>query len=168
MDIVIAEEVEETKHRIMGYGTVEKYIFRTLLVSILLIGSGIRLLILGAIRSQGGMDKPINRMIGVDEFVKMVGYSVWILFVLMAAELEMPIVHYTGEPFCHVVQYLVTYGVFYGYLGGAGIALMRMLYIQFPRCIQSREMTVAMLITSATLVLGRHFFALIEHNIHGL
>ena len=96
------------------------------------------MLVLCVIRQTGGLSKPLNRLIAVDELVKMVGYSAWIMFVLAAIESEEPLVELTGEPFCHLVQFVAAFGVTYSYLGGMGIALMRMLYIQFPKWMSRR------------------------------
>ena len=56
-------------------------------------------------------------MIAVDEFVKMVGYSTWIIFTLVAANVDANLIEYSTNTFCWVVQVVATYGVTYSYLG---------------------------------------------------
>ena len=77
-------------------------------------------------------------MTAVDELVKMVCYTIWILFVLCANVSDKPLAHFIGDIPCNLVQIIVTFGVTYGYLGGMGIALMRMLYVRFPKWMQQR------------------------------
>ena len=38
----------------------------------------------------------------------------------------------TGERVCHIGTYISALGVIQSFIGGAGISLMRMLFIQFP------------------------------------
>ena len=56
-------------------------------------------------------------MIAVDEFVKMVGYSTWIIFTLVAANADANLIEYGTNTLCWVVQVVATYGVTYSYLG---------------------------------------------------
>ena len=59
-------------------------------------------MVLHTIRKQGGLGKPINIMIAVDEMSKMIGYTMWMQFVLVVIDHDDPLISTMGQTFCQV------------------------------------------------------------------
>ena len=86
----------------------------------------------------------------MDECVKLLGTFFWGLVVTAAVTLPCPLYQYTGKNFCNFAQYLSILGGVHGFAGGSGIALMRMLFIQFPNNVGLQPMVTALLISTST------------------
>ena len=97
-----------------------------------IIGLLYRILLYKNVWDNGVLSRPINLMTCIDETVKMFGYSTWMFLVGSNFFFYKPMYTFTGELFCHATNYVVVVGFFHGYNGGCGIALMRMLFVQFP------------------------------------
>ena len=94
-----------------------------------------------------------NILIVVDESIKLLGYFNWQLIVAGAAILPQAPFFYTGESFCHVVQFLASLGQVHSYTGGAGIAFMRMIFIRYPNKLKFGQKATAMMISSTSLIM---------------
>ena len=96
-----------------------------------------------------------------DELVKMVGYSYWLLISSAGANLKSPLADlvdqsalrtlFSGETFCRFSQGVATVGVVHSYVGGTGIALMRLLFIKYPTRMPFGETATALMLTVVTL-----------------
>ena len=60
------------------------------------------MLVLHTIRKQGGLGKPINIMIAVDEMFKMIGYTMWMQFILAVLDHDDPLISTLGQTYCQV------------------------------------------------------------------
>ena len=87
----------------------------------------------------------------VDECVKMVGNTCWLLLVSVTMILEEPVSLYTGASFCHNVYFLISLGVAHGFTGGLGIAVMRIIFIIFQDKVPFRKGETALLISLTSL-----------------
>ena len=67
----------------------------------------------------------------INEFVKFLGFSSWLFLYGSSVIINEPLYIHTGHKFCHTAYYITAVGVAHCYSGGAGFALMRMLFIQF-------------------------------------
>ena len=90
----------------------------------------------------------------IDEGVKFVGYSCWLLIVGVTVITKQPMVLYTGITFCQIAMPTATVGIVHGFFGGTGIALMRIIFIKFPSKVTIGQMTIALLISFTTLTLS--------------
>ena len=85
----------------------------------------------------------------------MLGSSTWLLLIGAAQVLDEPIYLYTGETFCHHVNYFFVASTTYGFFfGGFGIAMMRMMFVQFPSRIPIGQVSTALTIGTATFVIS--------------
>ena len=159
-------DVEKASHNpiphLMLFEYSEVIFLKIVLWANLLVGGGYRILIFRLIKKEGGLGKPINIMIAADEFVKVLGYTTWINFILMAIDSKDPLVRSKGKHFCQVSQYFSTFGVVHGFLGGSAIAFVRLLYIKFPSIIAGRDKTIAIAMTVASLVFSAMLTQLYE------
>ena len=57
----------------------------------------------------------------------------------------------TGKTFCHFSMYVATLGIIHSFVGGVGIALMRLIFIKYPTKVFFGEMATALIITVTTL-----------------
>ena len=97
----------------------------------------------------------------VDEALEMMGYSYWLLVMSAAEYLQTPLAQlvdvsslraiFSGETFCRASQVVTTVGVIHSYVGGTGIALMRLLFIKYPLRMPFEPMTTALMITGTTV-----------------
>ena len=87
----------------------------------------------------------------IDECVKMVGNTCWLLLVSVTMILEEPVSLYTGASFCHNIYFLVSLGVAHGFTGGLGIAVMRIIFIIFQDRVPFRKREIALLISLTSL-----------------
>ena len=85
--------------------------------------------------------------------MKFVGYNTWLLSLGATVILNQPVFLHTGPAFCHTTYYLSTLGVVQVYSGGVGIALMRMLFIQFPTKMPLGQKATSVVIGAATTAL---------------
>ena len=90
----------------------------------------------------------------IDEGVKFVGYSCWLLIVGVTVITKEPMVMYTGMTFCQAVMPTATIGIVHGFFGGTGIALMRIIFIKFTSKVTFGPMTTALMISFTTLTLS--------------
>ena len=112
---------ENSLPAVMRLGPMEKMFLKILLWFNLIVGGGLRILILRMMKRQGGLlAQPINILIAVDELGKMIGYTAWIQFILMAIDTDLPMAERMGEMYCHVSQYPSSFGVIHGIGGGSG------------------------------------------------
>ena len=89
----------------------------------------------------------------IDDFVKFLGYNTWLFTLGATVIINEPIYLYTGPAFCHIAYYLSALGVIQVYSGGVGIALMRMLFIQFPTKMPLGQKATSVAIGVATTAL---------------
>ena len=90
----------------------------------------------------------------MDETGKMIGSSCWLVVVGVAIISEKPLSTYYGENFCNITYYLSVYGTVHNFLGGFGIALMRLIFIRFPSKVQLGQMTMTLAICLTTFLLS--------------
>ena len=92
----------------------------------------------------------------LDEGTKMIACSCWLLGYAAALSVNDPLHLYFGKSFCSILDFVSGIGVFQNCLGGVGIALMRVLYIQFSSRVPIKENTLAVLIGTITsgIILG--------------
>ena len=77
----------------------------------------------------------------------MLGSSTWLLLIGAAQVLDEPIYLHTGETFCHHVNCFFVASTTYGFFfGGFGIAMMRMMFVQFPSRIPIGQVSTALTI----------------------
>lgn len=108
----------------------------------------------------------------IDELLKMVGYSCWTITSNAAIYLKDPLAELversslqgkiSGETFCLFVQAFATVGILHGFVGGVGIALVRLLYIRYPTKLPLR--ISALVITAISLsitAVGSYYFVVI-------
>ena len=81
------------------------------------------------------------------------GYNTWLLTLGATIILNEPIYLHTGPTFCHITYYHSTLGVIQVYSGGVGIALLRMLFIQFPTKMPLGQKATSIVIGVATTAL---------------
>ena len=113
---------ENSLPAVMRLGPMEKMYLKMLLWFNLIIGGGLRILILRMMKAQGWfIHQPINILIAVDELGKIIGYTAWIQFILMAIDTDLPLVEKIGERYCYVSQYPSTFGVIHGIGGGSSM-----------------------------------------------
>ena len=148
----VVEADRNTIPSLLLYENFEILFLKLLLWTNLLVGGGYRILIFRLIKKKGGLGKPINIMIAADEFIKVLGYTAWIQFLLMAVNSKEPFARSMGTHFCNASQYLTTYGFTHGIVGGAGIAFVRLFYIRFPSIMAGRDKAIAISTTLASLV----------------
>ena len=160
----VVEADRNTIPSLLLYANIEILFLKLLLWTNLLVGGGYRVLIFRLIKKKGGLGKPINIMIAADEFIKVLGYTAWIQFLLLAVNSKEPLVRSMGTHFCNASQYLTTYGFTHGIVGGAGIAFVRLFYIRFPFIIAGRDKAMAISTTLASLVFSG-IITLIYENI---
>ena len=99
--------------------------------------------------------KEILKFLSVmDETGKMIGSSCWLVVVGVAIISEKPLSTYYGENFCNITYYLSVYGTVHNFLGGFGIALMRLIFIRFPSKVQLGQMTMTLAICLTTFLLS--------------
>ena len=99
--------------------------------------------------------KEISKFLSVlDETGKMIGSSCWLVVVGVAIISEKPLSTYYGENFCNITYYLSVYGTVHNFLGGFGIALMRLIFIRFPSKVQLGQMTMTLAICLTTFLLS--------------
>ena len=99
----------------------------------------------------------INLMICVDQGLKMVG-NTWTVSVIAAVTNLMwssspPLATYTGIPFCQVSYFVGGLAMISNLVVGAGIALVRLLFIKYPRVIQGAELKCSIIIILACLAI---------------
>ena len=99
----------------------------------------------------------INLMICVDQGFKMVG-NTWTVSVIAAVANLMwssspPLVTYTGLPFCQVSYFVGCLTMISNLVVGAGIALVRLLFIKYPKVIQGAELKYSILIIMACIAI---------------
>ena len=87
-----------------------------------------------------------NSCLVLDEGTKFIGCSCWLLGYAAAISVNDPLHLYFGNSFCSIVDYISGLGVIQNYLGGVGIAWMRVIYIKFSTRVPLREITLAVLI----------------------
>ena len=148
----VVEADRNTIPSLLLYEKFEILFLKLLLWTNLLVGGGYRILIFRLIKKKGGLGKPINIMIAADEFIKVLGYTTWIQFLLLAVNSKEPLVRSMGTNFCNASQYLTTYGSTHGIVGGAGIAFVRLFYIRFPSIMAGCDKALAISTTLASLV----------------
>ena len=106
---------------VMLYGSVEKLFLKVVLLLNLVIGTGLRVMLLKTVKNQGDLlSKPFSIMIAVDELVKMVGCTTWIIFFLFAIDSEGPLKEKIGSSYCYLSQYLSSFAIMHSFTGGAG------------------------------------------------
>ena len=81
------------------------------------------------------------------------GFNTWLLTLGATIILNEPIYLHTGPTFCHITYYHSVLGVIQVYSGGVGIALMRMLFIQFPTRMPLEQKATSIVIGVATTAL---------------
>ena len=94
----------------------------------------------------------INSILVIDETIKLVGFAFWQMISLMAIMTPFPPYEYTGENFCQITQWIATMGITHSFIGGFGIAFMRMLFIRFPNKLKIGETATSMVISIATVL----------------
>ena len=117
----------------------------------LIVGLFYRIILYKNVHKNGVLSRPINLMICIDETVKMCGFSSWIFFVGSNFFLDKPLYTYTGELFCHATNYVIVMGIYHYVNGGFGIALMRVVFVQFPANIPVSQIHLALFISITTL-----------------
>lgn len=101
----------------------------------------------------------------------MVGYSHWMILLFITVYSRTPLAelvdnshlkeYISGQSFCHISQSLCTVGIMHGFVGGVGIALMRMIFIKNSTSMRFKPMSVALAITASTLaftLVGSYFW----------
>ena len=74
--LVITQLEKHSLPAVIPYGSVEKLFLKVILLLNLVIGTGLRVVLLKTVKNQGGLlSKPFSIMIAVDELVKMVGVA---------------------------------------------------------------------------------------------
>ena len=113
----------------------------------LLCGFVYRVLLLKNVHRTGWFTRPINIMIVLDESVKFLGCLSWTFTVVFSVILPHPLYHYTGYDFCRIVMWLTALGHIHSFIGGFGIALLRMLFIRFPSKLKLGRNVTALIIS---------------------
>ena len=131
-------------------------IFNLLMAFNLTFGNIFSLLVFRKIFKNGSIN-PMNMMIGVDEGLKMVGYT-WNIWVVTYSATQLysnspSLSTHTGATFCQISYFVGITGVASNIACGLGIALMRLLLIKRPQSIQGHELKTAGCIILACLTI---------------
>ena len=162
IELEIKHLEDETLHNLLNLTKTQSIIFQTLIGVNFVSGNFYHYLLFKLVWNDGRFQKPINIMTVADESIKMVGYSYWIIIQCLAEHMKEPIAHlidqsliggfFTGKSFCRFSQAISTMGYMHGYVGGVGIALMRLMFIRYPDHMPFGQMSTALLLTGASLV----------------
>lgn len=123
--------VEEKGHVLYNLGWINRMTIVCFLVTIFFFGTTFRILVFRMINKIGSLTKtPISIMILIDEISKMTGCTLAIPSFIIGILMGNPVVEYFGSWFCEAMFVSMIYSAFAAVTGGAGIALMRLLYIK--------------------------------------
>ena len=92
-------------------------------------------------------------MILVDELTKVIGYGCGLLTIMLGNISDRPVVDILGPHYCHMFDYLVNLTAFTGMIGGASIALLRLLFIKANHTLKYR---LGLMPTTIVLMLVTH------------
>ena len=100
---------------------------------------------------KGGLKRPINLMTAFDQLFTTISYTLWLVILILVTTWEKPLAHTLGMTFCPLAQVIITYGVFYSFLAGAGTAFMRLKYVTTSfRGVE--EFTLSLRIVAMTII----------------
>jgi len=131
--LVFQSKDKDITHFLYLLDTTNRWTVLAYLSTALFWGTMFKTLVFRLIFKAGSRDltkKPINIMIFIDELVRMVGFTCCILTLMLGTATGRPVVHYFGKGYCEAFNYLSTMSMIASATGGAGISLMRLLYVQ--------------------------------------
>ena len=144
-----------------------RYIFVIILLVSLFFGNLYSVTVLSLVKQNGGIKKPMNIMIFLDIFAKILCNNTQVLVVIavhiIGTDDITTISRAIGPGFCVVSRYIADYGYSSNVVSGLGVAIFRLLYIKYTYAMEWGEKRIAFLIICIAQAFSHHGVSIVSH-----